>query len=78
MKTIQLLLATILVTIFAASAQEEVDDVAECAGWADAGECSLNPRYMLEQCPIACARVAENDKLMAEEIGECMLRYRTV
>lgn len=45
--------------------------IAECAGWAENGECSLNPTYMLQNCPIACAGVAEKDKVMAEEIGTC-------
>ena len=78
-------LATIVVlaiTIFLPSAvvvvvAQEKDNVAECEGWAAAGECNLNPRYMLEHCPIACAEQAELDKQMAEAIGECFffLRY---
>lgn len=53
-------------------AQEEKDDVVECEGWASSGECSLNPTYMSNHCPIACQKQAENDQRMAEEIGEFM------
>ncbi len=34
------------------------------------GECNLNPRYMLEHCPVSCGRLAELDNAIAEEIGE--------
>ena len=58
-----------LATIPVALAQEK-DKVEECEGWSAAGECTLNPRYMVENCPIACAERAELDKQMAEAIGE--------
>lgn len=44
------------------------DTVAECEGWAEKGECSLNPKYMLEHCADACARQAELDIEMADAI----------
>jgi len=47
---------------------QEQDDLAECDGWASAGECTLNPRYMLENCPHVCGRQAELDREMVEEI----------
>ena len=46
------------------------DEVEECDGWAKAGECSLNPKYMIENCPDACADQAERDKELAEQIGK--------
>lgn len=49
---------------------QEQDDVAECEGWASSGECTLNPQYMMQNCPIACKRMAESDKEMAQAIGE--------
>ncbi|KAL9182927.1 hypothetical protein ACHAXT_004206 [Thalassiosira profunda] len=51
-------------------AAEEADTIAECDGWASAGECSLNPRYMLENCPVACKKQAAADREMAREIEE--------
>jgi len=30
------------------------DKVADCQGWATAGECQSNPGYMNEMCPKAC------------------------
>ncbi|KAJ8599563.1 hypothetical protein CTAYLR_007136 [Chrysophaeum taylorii] len=29
-----------------------------CAGWAQVGECTANPNYMLPNCPEACAKFA--------------------
>lgn len=26
----------------------------DCIGWASKGECTSNPGYMLENCPVAC------------------------
>ena len=49
------------------------DEVEECDGWAKAGECSLNPKYMLENCPDACADQAERDKELAEQIGKIVV-----
>mmetsp|Transcript_10545 Transcript_10545/g.23005 ORF Transcript_10545/g.23005 Transcript_10545/m.23005 type:complete len:271 (+) Transcript_10545:135-947(+) len=60
-----LLSTTIVIGV---SAQEEQDDEPSCNNWAKAGECSFNPNYMLQHCPIACGRQAEKDRLMAEEI----------
>ena len=51
------------------------DEVAECDGWAQAGECSLNPKYMHENCPDACADQAERDKELAEQIGKIVVVY---
>lgn len=53
-----------------AVAERQDDDVAECEGWAAAGECNLNPKYMWEHCSAACGRLAEIDRAMADEIGE--------
>ena len=42
----------------------EADAETECASWADGGECTKNPAYMLGSCQRACARtlfVAEKD-----------------
>ena len=63
--------------ILPGAAAAEADAIAECDGWASAGECSLNPRYMLENCPVACKKQAEADKEMAREIGElvCHVTY---
>lgn len=57
-----------VVSVVAAQEEATMDDVVECEGWASSGECSLNPRYMLEHCPHACKRVTEADRRMAEEI----------
>ena len=56
--------------VVAARDTDEKDDAPQCDGWASAGECSLNPRYMLENCPNACKRQAELDREMADIIGE--------
>ena len=61
--------AAVVVVVSAQEAQEG-DDVAECVDWASIGECSLNPRYMLETCPVACGRRADLDREMAAKIGE--------
>ena len=34
------------------------DKVADCQGWATAGECQANPGYMSEMCPKACGCVS--------------------
>ena len=46
------------------------DDNEACSGWAANGECSLNPKYMLENCKASCEKIAEADREMAGEIGE--------
>ena len=46
------------------------DDNEACSGWAANGECSLNPKYMLENCKASCEKIAEADREMAVEIGE--------
>ena len=46
------------------------DEVDECSGWAANGECSLNPKYMLENCKASCEKIAEADREMAVEIGK--------
>ena len=46
------------------------DEVDECSGWAANGECSLNPKYMLENCKASCEKIAEADREMALEIGK--------
>ena len=49
------------------------DDNEACSGWAANGECSLNPKYMLENCKASCEKIAEADREMAVEIGKwCM------
>jgi hypothetical protein len=58
---------------FAVAEQQQDDEVAECEGWAAAGECNLNPKYMWEHCSAACGRLAEIDRAMADEIGEDVL-----
>lgn len=45
-----------------------MDDNENCAGWADAGECTLNPEYMTENCEVACRNRQYKDKILAEEI----------
>jgi len=69
-----LLLAAILANhgnvVVAQYDDEQRDDEVGCVEWATAGECNLNPRYMLEHCPVACWRQAELDRAMAEEIEE--------
>lgn len=71
MKTLHLLLSAFAVLVLAASAaKQDADDIVECEGWATSGECSLNPKYMVEHCPIACGKRAELDKQMAEAIEE--------
>jgi hypothetical protein len=55
---------------FAVAEQQQDDEAAECDGWAAAGECNLNPKYMWEHCSAACGRLAEIDRAMADEIGE--------
>jgi len=54
--------------IFAVAEQQQDDEVAESDGWAAAGECNLNPKYMWEHCSAACGRLAEIDRAMADEI----------
>ncbi|KAL7543728.1 hypothetical protein ACHAXR_013250 [Thalassiosira sp. AJA248-18] len=66
----------LLPSAFVVVVAQEQDDVAECDGWASAGECSLNPNYMQEHCPIACRRQADLDRDMAEEIGYTESHYR--
>ena len=39
-------------------ADGRVDERAECAAWAAAGECAANPRYMLASCARSCAAIA--------------------
>jgi len=46
------------------------DEVDECPNWAANGECSLNPKYMLENCKASCEKIAEADREMALEIGK--------
>ena len=64
MKSISLIITACLAVKIVA------DEVAECEGWAQSGECSLNPTYMHENCPDACADQAERDKKLAEQIGK--------
>jgi hypothetical protein len=42
----------------------------QCDEWASAGECNLNPAYMWQHCSDACGKLSEQEKIMAEEIGE--------
>jgi len=42
-----------------------LDEVGQCDFWAESGECSHNPRYMLENCGNACRRQERIDR----EIG---------
>ncbi|KAL7551463.1 hypothetical protein ACHAWF_014657 [Thalassiosira exigua] len=63
-----------------ASAEESGDGAEsdECAGWAEAGECSLNPSYMAEHCAEACKAAAEADRKMAAEIEEKIGRVASI
>jgi len=51
-------LAATLVVALAATLAHGADEHANCAFWADAGECERNPAYMLVSCADACASVA--------------------
>jgi len=65
--------AVLVLSAVAVMAQEDKnneDDNAHCEGWAENGECSLNPRYMAQNCPQACGRQLERDRELAEHIEE--------
>eukprot|EP00578_Thalassiosira_sp_NH16_P010573 CAMPEP_0181113222 /NCGR_PEP_ID=MMETSP1071-20121207/20233_1 /TAXON_ID=35127 /ORGANISM="Thalassiosira sp., Strain NH16" /LENGTH=249 /DNA_ID=CAMNT_0023197247 /DNA_START=120 /DNA_END=869 /DNA_ORIENTATION=- len=74
MKTLHTLLSSLAVLAahnlhnHAVSAAKDADDVVECDDWSKSGECTLNPKYMWEHCPIACGKSAELDRWMAETI----------
>ena len=61
-----LLLAAMLVTNVGIVAAEEED----CEKWAASGECSLNPKYMLANCVVACEKQAALNMALAQEIGK--------
>ena len=46
-----------------------VDDNVRCEEWAVAGECTVNPTWMLEFCAVACRRCAEGAKREGEGNG---------
>lgn len=46
------------------------DEVEQCDFWAENGECSHNPRYMLENCGNACRRQERIDREIGRLIGE--------
>ena len=53
------------VGIVAAEASDE-----DCEKWAASGECSLNPKYMLANCVVACEKQAALNMALAQEIGK--------
>ena len=69
--TLLFLLATLAifapVTVVVAN---EEDQAQECPGWAESGECTLNPTYMLTNCAASCKQQAESDREMAAAIGK--------
>lgn len=36
------------------------DQFSQCGKWADNGECTINPEFMLENCPFSCNRCGIN------------------
>ena len=44
-----------LVSSTASSAQEDLHH--NCRAWAEAGECTANPNYMLQSCAESCTKV---------------------
>ncbi len=63
-----LLLAAMLVTNVGIVAAEASDE--DCEKWAASGECSLNPKYMLANCVVACEKQAALNMALAQEIGK--------
>ena len=46
-----------------ASALTCIDDNANCPGWANSGECSNNPGYMLQSCKKSCGVCCEDQSI---------------
>ena len=38
----------------ACTANPEAGEPEQCVGWAQQGECTRNPKYMMEECPVSC------------------------
>ena len=50
--------------------QNCLDNNDRCASWASAGECRLNPHYMLVQCCMSCKR--SNHEIQMSEVPSCV------
>ncbi len=69
MKTAFHFIFAALLLLFAQGEANE-DEVAECSGWAEAGECTKNPNYMKANCAASCRLQAEEDERTKKVIGE--------
>ena len=70
--TIHFLIAALLLLAILTpfSHGQETDLVNECEGWAERGECTLNPKYMHENCAASCKMQALHDEQMKACVGK--------
>ena len=79
----RLLTSLVLIASIVCGVVVAVDEDENCEGWAQGGECTANPGYMLKSCPDACAKhgnIAAEESCEAvygdEAIADCKAKVR--